>query len=279
MQQPAPSLSILGCGWLGMALAERLVKEGYVVKGSSTTAQKLEVIEVTGARPYLVEVTPTTPAKIEGPDATDFFDTDTLVISMTPPRGANAVDILHAQMTAVRRAAEASVVNWIILLSSTSVYPNLNREVVEGDEGQVDKTSGQALLAAEAVLQNATVFDTTIFRLAGLYGYNRQPGRFLAGKRDVSGGNAPINLVHHDDVLEVIKQVIKQRVRNEVLNVCAPHHPTRRDFYSAAAHKLGMTPPSFNDVDVDYKIVSSDKLRAKLGYTFRYLDPLGKDVP
>lgn len=279
MKQPTQTISVLGCGWLGMALAERLVRTGYVVKGSSTTPSKLEVIEVTGAHPYLVELSPTVPSTLQGPDVGDFFDADTLIVNITPPRGNDAAEVHRAQLAAVRQAAEASVVNWVIFISSTSVYANLNRTVVETDADDPDKSSGAALLAAEAVLQQATVFDTTILRLAGLYGYNRQPGRFLAGKQGVSGGNAPINLVHHDDVIDVIKQVLEQRHRNDVLNVCAPHHPKRRDFYAAAAHKLGLPPPSFSDVDTSYKIVSSDRLRAKLGYTFRYLDPLGEDVP
>ncbi|MDZ7705665.1 MAG: SDR family oxidoreductase [Trueperaceae bacterium] len=279
MKQPTQTVSVLGCGWLGMALAERLVKVGYVVKGSSTTPSKLEVIEVTGARPYLVELSPSVPSTLRGPDVGDFFDADTLIVSMTPPRGSDAAEVHRAQLAAVRQAAEDSVVNWVIFISSTSVYPNLNRTVVETDAGDPDKSAGVALLAAEAVLQQATVFDTTVLRLAGLYGYDRQPGRFLAGKQDMPGGNAPINLVHHDDVIAVVGQVLEQRHRSDVLNVCAPHHPARRDFYAAAAHKLGLTPPSFNDVDTDYKIVSSDKLRAKLGYTFRHLDPLGENVP
>ena len=30
------SISVLGCGWLGLPLAQRLVNQGYLVKGSST---------------------------------------------------------------------------------------------------------------------------------------------------------------------------------------------------------------------------------------------------
>ena len=38
------TITILGCGWLGLPLAQTLVKEGYSVKGSTTTEDKLEVL-------------------------------------------------------------------------------------------------------------------------------------------------------------------------------------------------------------------------------------------
>lgn len=34
-----PTVSILGCGWLGLPLAEQLLAEGYSVKGSTTRAE------------------------------------------------------------------------------------------------------------------------------------------------------------------------------------------------------------------------------------------------
>ena len=39
-----PTVSILGCGWLGLPLAERLLAKGYAVNGSTTTAEKLTVL-------------------------------------------------------------------------------------------------------------------------------------------------------------------------------------------------------------------------------------------
>ena len=38
-------ISIMGCGWLGLPLAAQLVKAGYNVKGSTTTPEKLEVLQ------------------------------------------------------------------------------------------------------------------------------------------------------------------------------------------------------------------------------------------
>ena len=38
-------VSVLGCGWLGKPLAISLLDEGYSVKGSTTSEDKLELLE------------------------------------------------------------------------------------------------------------------------------------------------------------------------------------------------------------------------------------------
>ena len=46
------TITILGCGWLGLSLAQALVKEGYAVKGSTTTEEKLEQLQYAGVEPF-----------------------------------------------------------------------------------------------------------------------------------------------------------------------------------------------------------------------------------
>mgnify|MGYP003615968040 CR=1 FL=1 len=38
-------ISILGCGWLGFPLAQKLIETGYEVKGSTTSESKLEALK------------------------------------------------------------------------------------------------------------------------------------------------------------------------------------------------------------------------------------------
>ena len=125
------------------------------------------------------------------------------------------------------------------------------------------------MLSAEEVVQNA---NATILRLAGLYGYGRQPGRRLAGQ-EVTGGDAPVNLVHRDDVVSVLVKVIEENIRG-VFNVCADTHPSRKEVYTAQAERLGFEPPRFVEPhEADYKEVSSEKLKG-LGYEFQHGNPL-----
>jgi 3-hydroxyisobutyrate dehydrogenase-like beta-hydroxyacid dehydrogenase len=47
-------ISILGCGWLGLPLAKALLENGFAVKGSTTSQEKLSVLENSGIQPFLI---------------------------------------------------------------------------------------------------------------------------------------------------------------------------------------------------------------------------------
>ena len=53
------TITILGCGWLGLPLAKALVKAGYQVKGSTTREENLETLrnlQLTERRMILDEI-------------------------------------------------------------------------------------------------------------------------------------------------------------------------------------------------------------------------------
>lgn len=62
-------------------------------------------------------------------------------------------------------------------------------------------------------------------RLAGLVGPSRHPGRWLAGKTGLPGGNAPVNLVHQDDVIGILLRVLENNMLGDVFDVCANERP------------------------------------------------------
>ncbi len=45
------TVSILGCGWLGLPLAKALIKKGFIVKGSTTAEEHLEQLRTEGIEP------------------------------------------------------------------------------------------------------------------------------------------------------------------------------------------------------------------------------------
>lgn len=83
MSNPTPiskkTISILGCGWFGLALAKTLIQKGYNVKGSSTTLEKLNLLSSHNIQPFLVDFKKDT----ANYDA-DFFKTDLLFICIPP---------------------------------------------------------------------------------------------------------------------------------------------------------------------------------------------------
>jgi nucleoside-diphosphate-sugar epimerase len=207
-----------------------------------------------------------------------------LVLNVPPPRGAEDVLERHRrQIDAVRAAATEGGVDWILFASSTGVYPNVERTVTEADQppGQPEalpgarRSTGRAVLAAEARLMDDPAFATTVVRFGGLYGDDRHPGRFLAGRTNVGRPQAPVNLIHRDDCVALLLALLAQDVRDEVFNACADAHPTRQAVYTRAAEVLGLDPPTFDASDTTTgKVVSNQKVKATTGYQFRHPDPL-----
>jgi 3-hydroxyisobutyrate dehydrogenase-like beta-hydroxyacid dehydrogenase len=46
-------ISILGCGWLGLPLAKAIVENGFSVKGSTTSTDKLTALENAGINSWI----------------------------------------------------------------------------------------------------------------------------------------------------------------------------------------------------------------------------------
>jgi nucleoside-diphosphate-sugar epimerase len=273
-------VSILGCGWMGRPLANALLDRDVSVRGSTTTPEKVEALREEGIDPYLLTLDP----DLVGERASAFFASEVLVLNVPPPRGADDVRERHRrQIDAVRAAADEGAVEWVLFASSSGVYPNVERTVTEADQppGEPDalpgrrRPTGRAVLDAEARLMDDSSFATTVVRFGGLYGGDRHPGRFLAGRTDVSRPQAPVNLIHRDDCVAVLRTLLKQEVHDEVFNACADAHPTRRAVYTRAAEVLGLEPPTFDDTDsTTGKTVDSQKLRTTCGFHFRHPDPL-----
>ncbi len=287
------TISILGCGWLGFALAEQLITDGFLVKGSVTSPEKVNVLSDAGIRPYLLELSP---EKIEIDD-TAFFDADVLIVSIPPRRIPDIETVFPAQIGQLIQQLEKGPIKKVLFISSTSVYaengakfqnsnpksqiPNSKNEKLKGgeiiterDELVPEKPSGKALVTAEQLLTANTKFETTVLRFGGLIGADRNPARFLSRKREVLDGTKPVNLIHRDDCIGIIREIIRQDVWGEVFNACSPGHPTRKEFYELAAQISGLPLPEFTDQPEPYKIVDSTKLIRQLNYQFKYPSPL-----
>ena len=262
------TVSILGCGWLGTALGRKLLSKSLAVKGSAATNDGYNKLETSGIQTYHIKVDPDSVVV----DYLNFFNTDVLVIAL-PPRIDEVVENYPKQIGQIIQLISNTKVDKVLFVSSTSVYQPWNGIVREGDEGYPSKANGKALLRAEKLLQALPEVQTTVLRLGGLIGYDRNPARFVAGKTDVAA-DTPVNLIHRDDAVQILLSIIVNDVWDEVFNACCPQHPTKREFYSKAAAIGGLPVPHFSHLHENYKIVNSDKLVSQLGYTFKYISPM-----
>ena len=250
-------ISILGSGWLGLPLAESLVHQGYAVNASTRSEGRFDAIMACHARPFVVDIN-----RIDG-SIEDFLRADILVVNIT------SKDI-EAFKSLIGRIEASSVQN-VIFVSSTSVYNNTMRTVTE-DGG--DENPHSPLYQIENLFRSNNHFTTTIVRFAGLVGYSRHPGRFF-GDRKIPQPDAPVNMIHRDDCLNILQGIIEQELWGEVFNACSDTHPSKREFYSHARHRLGLAQPGFEQaIDAEYKIIDNSKIKLALDYQFIHADLL-----
>lgn len=263
------NISIIGCGWLGFPLAERLIAEGFSVKGSTTSSDKIHLLTKAGIEAFQINLSDSLDVKKIQP----FFQSDILVINVPPGRRRSDVETNHPlEIKKLLEVAQQGDVQKVIFCSSTGVYGNDEKIALEDNIPQPSRASGHALAKIEKHIQSLTHFKSTILRLAGLIGGERKAGRFLAGKENIPNGNAPVNLVHREDCIEAILQIILQKKWNEIYNVCADEHPIKKDFYTEQAIALGLTPPSFSSgTNTVFKVVSNQKIKRDLKIKFKKL--------
>lgn len=266
---PQP-ISILGCGWLGLPLAERLLVNGHTVKGSTTSAEKRAFLIQKGIDAHQLLLNPDPDG-----DLNALLQTDTLVIDI-PPKAGKLGDAFHPkQIAGLIDAIRQSPIRHVIYVSSTSVYPELSRTVVEADVTDEVGSGAPMLVRAEQLIQALAPEKTvTILRFGGLMGYDRIPGKYVAG-RTVDSGAVPVNYLHQSDAVGILQTIIEQRPAG-VFNGVAPGHPTREAIYRRSCEDFGYDLPTFvtPDAPVPYKVVSPARLVQETGYTFEYPNPL-----
>jgi nucleoside-diphosphate-sugar epimerase len=257
------TISIAGCGWYGLNLAKELVENGYIIKGSTTTAEKLPQLADAGIEPYLIDFSDNQSIK------QDFFNCNILWIAIPPKTRSGNGEGYLSSITNLINGAKLQGVKQVILISSTGVYADVNGEVNEQSPTNPDALGGKIMLQAENLLKNETSFTTTIIRFAGLIGPKRHPGRFFGGKKDIPNGNTPVNLIHLTDCIGISLAIIDKKAFGYTYNACIPDHPTKKEFYTKAALRMGLPQPEFVDEKKDWKIVSSLYVDKVLNYKYR----------
>lgn len=246
------TVSIFGCGWLGEPLALKLIENGYEVKGSTTSTFKTQRFNDKGIVPFVLFL------ETENSNENEFLKADLLIIAI-PSKNKNGFKRLISQI-------EKSNIRHVIFISSTSVYPLLNRVV---DEQDVDIE--KPLSTIENLFRENSKFNSTIIRFAGLYGGDRSPCNWFPVGRKIPHPEGFVNLIHRDDCIAIIEQIIQQNFWNETFNACSPHHPKRRAFYTKVKLNAGFKSPKFiENSPLEFKIVSIKKLIQKLKYSFIY---------
>jgi len=255
------SVSILGLGWLGWPLAQNFASQGWQVKGTVRNIEKAGLQRISSVKVLTFDF------PVETRNLPELLKSDVLIITIPPSKVGDYLELIQF----LKNQINLTQIKQVIFTGSTSVYPDCSAEVDETTKELPNSQGGKTLLDAEKLLLELSC-TTTILRLGGLFGENRNPGKFLAGKEDLPNPDGMINLVEGCDVIAIVTALAGQENQSEVYNVCNPKHPSRKAFYTKAAIELNLKPPVFVENEIqEWKLVKNTKIQTRLP-NFRFKD-------
>lgn len=269
------SISILGCGWLGLSLGKHFFENGFVVKGSTTKAEKEAILKENSIESFRIQLNP----QIVGENVDNFLSSETLLINIPPRISFQKTDAHVEQISNLLPFIKISPIKNIIYISSTSVYPELNREIFEEDVITPEQSASPTMIKTEILLKDFcknSGINLTILRCGGLMGYDRIPAKYFSGWKGLTTGDIRVNYVHRDDVIKIIETIIEKNIWNETFNIVSPIHPTRKEIYTKNCEELGFEMPEFimPTEPQPFKIISPEKWLKSSKYSFIYTNPL-----
>lgn len=148
----------------------------------------------------------------------------------------------------------------IIFISSISVYGAASGSVSESTQPEPVTQNGIWLHQVEELLLNKFNGQISIIRAGGLIGGDRHPVLSLAKRPEAVVDDAPINMIHRDDLIEIIFSISKMTVPPHMVNAVTPYQPLKSEYYAAWSKILNCAPIRFSSRQGNSKIVTSDVL-------------------
>ncbi|WKE65583.1 hypothetical protein PVT67_18270 [Gallaecimonas kandeliae] len=254
--------AVIGAGWLGLPLAKALRDKGNKILVTRRSQAGCAELAELGLAVVALDLT-------ENNDLGVLAQCRQLVLAFPPGiRRGKGEDYLK-MLQRLRDGLAGSAVQNMLLVSSSGALAE--------QEAELDETSpadpASPLAQAEQQLLADPRYSASVIRMAGLFGPGRYPGRFLAGKRDLERGAAPVNLIHQADAVGLCLAVLERQAWGQIFHGVAPVAYRRDHFYGEAARLAGLAEPHFVD-QKGGKRVLGDWTAALLGYQYQVPDPL-----
>lgn len=257
-----PSVLIAGCGYVGLATADRFHAAGWSVEGWSKSQPQV-------VRPYLlcsVDISDAAQVRAQSRD----FDA---IIQCASTHGGDVDLYRSVYLDGARNLAETFPSATILFASSTSVYAQANGEwITEESVTKPARATSQVLLDAERlVLAGGGI----VARLGGIYGPGRSAllEKFMRGAIRVETDYF-VNQVHRDDIASALFLLLDSQMPG-VYNVADGNPLLVSECYRWLAEKLGPQRISTDDSHAarkrgnSNKRVDNAKLR-RLGWQLSY---------
>ncbi len=262
-------IGIIGLGWLGLPLAKELQKKGYRVKGSTTSTDKMELLQK--------QVSEVCFLKLENGycigDLSNFLsEVSVLVITLPPKYASPAFDFYLDHLRVLLEHTKKKGIQKLIFTSSTGVFKDTSPIAIytETSKPVAHDQKSTVLIEAEKLIANQTTHTSvSIVRLGGLVGIDRQPAKYLSGK-ELKNPEAPINLVHLDDAVGIICAIINSSRPAHWYHAVYPLNETRQVYYCHKTETLNMPEPVIKEAATSFgKKVTSEFTQTDLNYTYK----------
>ena len=271
------TITILGCGYLGSALAKQCISKGWTVSALTRNSAKAKDLRAMGVDKVIE-------AQIEDESWHDQLDSSQdFVVNCVGAASSDAQGYISSYIE-----GQDSVMKWLkqgsvktfVFTSSTSVYPQSGKRFVDETASCVGVSEkGGLLLAAEQKCfpPVSSISRSFILRLSGLYG----PGRHLLMNKvkqgeDIDGNEDRIlNLIHRDDAANAVISCLQADESNlgRIYNVSDGTHATRGQIVAWLAESLNLSTPSFKGDDEEgtpNRKVSNNRILDDLSWSPEY---------
>lgn len=226
---------ILGCGYSGQVLAQRLVRAGREVLGTARQPQSLAAIAKTGASALKLDLSDEAAIRkaLRGARA---------VVLLAPPEPGTL-----EPLTAALKAEAAGQV--IVYGSTTGVYPSSNDPEVWVDEDTpTDPQKEDAIRRLEVESALSEITDALcIVRIAAIYGPTRTLAPHLRQsqfKWSTQGGRT--SRIHVSDLARLLEAALKPSRPRKVI-ACDDQPEASLAVAQYTAELLGLPPPETSD--------------------------------
>jgi len=204
------NIAILGCGYVGSALADYWQDRGHWITGTTTSQERVGSLSAAVSKVVLMKGDDLRAVQslLQGQD--------TLVVSVAPTgfQEAAAATYEATYLTTARNLAEVlkqtPTLTQIVYLSSCSVYGDRQGEWVDetSSVSPLERKSQILCESEQIILQAANEHQKVcVLRLGGIYGPDRELVNMfggLAGMTIPGKGDRFINWVHRDDIIGAI---------------------------------------------------------------------------
>ena len=262
------SILIIGCGWFGLPLATELTNNEMRVIGTKRSVDAFHTLIDNNITPVELDLAKVIHQEHYGTLSNEYFNTDYLLVNI-PPRTRSGNEFYIEELECLTRLLDITFYKKVIFISSTGVYPNIEKTMIETDVTDIEH-GNEILFNAEKIFVKYD--NAVILRFAGLIGPSRHPGRFFSTENDVTGGNMPVNLVHLSDCINAVQALLNADKSSRVYNLCIPHHPTKQEFYSQAASDINRIAPSFSFSSAAKKQIDGSLITKETAFKYAYRD-------